>query len=412
MNNYGSQIRLANPLSRNSYRSSLRWLYVVLALGLTGLTTSLALEDPDEVYLRVYKMIERADTLKQNGQSESATLKYQEAQTNLMQFKKSFPGWNNKLVAYRLNYIGEGIAALSQPAPTPAPAITPAEQTTPAPVASTTPQVTATQIKLLEAGAEPRQTLRFHPKLGSEQAIVMSVKTALDSGLGKAMVMPTVKLTINTTVKSVSADGNIAYELAVTDASAMEDPDAMPEITALLKTSLEEAKGVVITGTLSDRGIPIGAGKAKTTSSSNPQARQFIEQMRESVSSLVCPLPAEAIGVGAKWEAKMPLKSQGMTIQQTVNYEVASIKEDNLQTKFSIAQTATNQKMESPAMPGMKLEIPQMTGTITGTSGFSLTHPFPSQATMDSRSEVLIKMGAQKQSMTMKSDTNVRIEPK
>lgn len=412
MNNYGNQLRPAGAGSISSFSVSLTWLSAMFVLCLFGAMPSMAVEQPDDAYLRIYRLIEKADVLNESGRSDTAKARYQEAQTNLMGFKKTFPTWNTKLVSYRLNYLTEKIAALSQPPPTSAPAVAPAERTEPAPVTSPATQPATTQVKLLEAGAEPRRILRLHPKPGNEQTLVMAIKTAVNSGMGQTLVMPIIKLTLAATVKNVSADGNTAYELALADAAVLDEPEAMPELATMIKASLAAAKGLVIAGTLSNRGIPIGASESKMPPGANPQTRQFIDQMKEGISNLACLLPEEAIGPGAKWEVNLPFRSHGMTIQQTATYETVSIKDDHLQTKYSIAQKAANQKMESPAMPGLKVEVPQMTGTVAGTSALNLAQAFPSQATVDSHSELLMNMGTQKQAMTMKTDTNVRIEAK
>jgi len=374
----------------------------------------MAVENPEDQYLRVFKLIDKADALSESGRVDAAKSRYQEAQTNLIMLKVTFPTWNTKLVSYRLNYLSERIAALSQPPSTTNAVATEAEATLVKPAPTVSAKPATTQVKLLEAGTEPRQVVRLHPTPGGQQTLVLAVKTAMDTGMGQAMVMPTMQMTLTVKIKNLSADGQITYDVAVTDASVADEPEAMPQLADLINASLTGVKGLSLVGTLSDRGLPIGTVKAKPSAGINPQAGQFIEQIKESMFHLACPLPQEAIGRGAKWEVKLPLKSQGMTIQQKTTFEAVSVNSDQVDLKYSVAQTATNQKIENPAMPGLKVDVSQMTGNATGTATLDLAKIFPLQAKADSHSELLvvINMGAQKQTTTMKTDTNVRVETK
>ncbi len=132
------------------------------------------------------------------------------------------------------------------------------------------------------------------------------------------------------------------------------------------------------------------------------------------MAKLSGPLPEEAVGPGAKWEAKMPIKSQGMTIDQMATYEIVSLEEDHITAKITIAQRAANQKMQNPAMPAVKLDLTKMVGNGGGDLTLDLTKLIPTQATLESHSELSMNMNnaGQKQTMNMKLDLNVRIEAK
>src|ERR1043166_5068458 len=62
-------------------------------------------EGPDEDYLRIFNMIQQADSISAKGQSETAQAKYREAQTALQNLHRTYPNWNAQMVAYRLNYL-------------------------------------------------------------------------------------------------------------------------------------------------------------------------------------------------------------------------------------------------------------------------------------------------------------------
>jgi hypothetical protein len=167
------------------------------------------------------------------------------------------------------------------------------------------------------------------------------------------------------------------------------------------------------TGTMSNRGINKGT-ELKVPPEADPQIRQVIEQMNESFSRLAAPLPEEAVGPGASWEVKMPLKSQGMTIDQTATYTLVSMDGDRFVTRSSIAQRASNQKIQNPAVPAVKVDLTRMTGKAEGNVAFDLGRLLPHEGTLGYESELSMGMNTdgQTQAMTMKLVLNLRLEEK
>ena len=80
----------------------------------------------------------------------------------------------------------------------------------------------------------------------------------------------------------------------------------------------------------------------------------------------------------------------------------------------AVAQSAANQKMQNPAMPGMKLDLTKMTGETSGEVTSDLSQLFPTEETFDSHSDMSMSMnmGGQKTPMTMKMDMKLRLEAK
>src|SRR5437016_7137737 len=64
-------------------------------------------EGPDDEYVRIYNLIQQADALAEHGRGELARQKYSEAQTELDRVQKAYPGWNEQVVQFRLNYVME-----------------------------------------------------------------------------------------------------------------------------------------------------------------------------------------------------------------------------------------------------------------------------------------------------------------
>ncbi len=369
---------------------------------LTSIALLLTLGPPraagqDDEYLQSYNLIQRADELKSQGKTAPAKAKYQEALAALRKFQQSYPGWNAKLVSYRLNYIAEKLAALSEKPPA-APAAAPAQP-----------------VKLLAAGAEPRQALRLHPHPGDQQALSLTIKTAVAMKTGEgespAMKLPAMTLIMDVTVKGVSDDGEIAYAVVMGDTSVADEPGALPQAVEGMKSALAGVKGMSATGTMSSRGLS-KATEFKAPPGAEPQARQLMDQLKDSFAQMVVPLPAEAVGPGAKWEVSLPIRTQGMLVDQTATCELVSVEGDRLTVKRTIVQRAARQKIENPAMPGMKVDLTKMTGKGSGELSLDLGKLLPSAGTTGFHSEAVmgLNLGGQNQVLTMKMDVELRLE--
>ena len=82
--------------------------------------------------------------------------------------------------------------------------------------------------------------------------------------------------------------------------------------------------------------------------------------------------------------------------------------------KSDIAQRAANQKIQVPAMPGMKVDLTRMTGKGSGETTIDLAQIMPTAGNAEIHTDLSLAMnaGGQAQKMGMKTDVNLRIETK
>ena len=112
------------------YFAGMKQMFVLVILLLAaGLTPALAQADADDQYLMIYSLLQQADNLADNGQSQRALAQYAEVQSELQKFQKVFPAWNPNIVNFRLKYCAGKIADATAAAPArvsvPAPAQVP-----------------------------------------------------------------------------------------------------------------------------------------------------------------------------------------------------------------------------------------------------------------------------------------------
>jgi Family of unknown function (DUF6263) len=376
-------------------------------------------DDPEGQYLQIFHVIQEGDTLKKSGQVDKALAKYREAQVGLAKFQRSYPERDAKTVAYRLNYVSTQIAGLAPQATATGTNNATTNQAS-APATGTKGTSTGSmQVKLLEPGSEPRRQLRFHPKAGDKQTMAMTMKIGMGVKIGETpeqpIKLPTMKLIMDTTVKDVAPNGDITFEIVTSDASVVEEPDVIAQVAEAMKDAVGGMKGIGGTGMMSSRGMSKGTD-IKAPEGANPQVKQFVDQMKETMSRVASPLPEEAVGAGAKWETKMPLKSQGMTLNQTATFQLVSIEGEHCVAKTSVTQTASNQKIQNPVMPGTKVDLTKMTGRGTGEVTFDLGQILPQEAKVEFHQDMATSTTAvnssQKQTMEMRMELSLHIEAK
>ena len=405
-----NQILPADSTAKPTRNFKRNWPFgwFVLALLLAACSSAQA-EEPDAKYMRSYYAIEQADSLAKRGQTEAAKAKYQAAQAALKDLKNISPTWNTKAVAYRLSYVNERIESLSQP---PAPAATEVAGDAKA-TAQSGALAPGTEVKLLSAGAEPRQALRLQVKSGETQKAVMTLQMAMSmGGAGELMKIPAIKMDLDAEIKGVNA-GDINCETRLGDVGIESEAGSAPQLVDAMKASFGNLKGMVIVSTISDRGSSKKA-EVKLPPGADASARQSMEQMKESFLNSQVVLPEEPVGPDAKWEVKQKIKSQGMTIDQTTTHHLVSMEGNVLNIESSIEQSAANQKVANPAMPQLKVDLTKMTGKSKGQLTVDLTKVLPTAATINGGAEMVMSAGAgaQAQSMTMKMGANIKIESK
>ncbi len=394
-----------------------RFFRACFVLGLLLTLCAARVQAQDDDYMAIYSTIEQADALNAAGKTAQAHDKYVEAKKAMATFQQTYPAWNTSTVNFRQKYLDEKIAATKTSATTTtATTATAATTSTVAGAAATVTSVSA-PVKLLDAGGQPRKVMSLHPTAGDKQTLTMSTKMSMTMNMSAAgapqmppMTLPTTIMTMNVTIKEVAPDGTATFETTFGDVDVQADPNGVPAMADAMKAAMAGLSGVTGTGKITSQGITKDV-QFTPPPNANPQLGQAMEQAKGSFAGATIAWPAEAIGPGAKWEYTTQLKSQGMTIDQTIDYQLVSLDGDMAVVQGIVKQSASNQTIDSPSMPGMKVQLTKFTGTGTGSSTVSLAHIMPQTASLDNDSEISMSMG-QQGAMDMKMKVNMTMESK
>ncbi|MEG4090926.1 DUF6263 family protein [Microcoleus sp. Pol12B4] len=246
----------------------------------------------------------------------------------------------------------------------------------PAPgVSAPAPNSKTPQVELLNPGVEPRQELRLKPTINVKETSVMTVKMDMDiSASGQsspAAKVPVSVMTFETKVTKIDPNGDIHYEFAYTNSDIVGDTGNMPPAARdAMRSALKSMVGVKGSFIMDNRGFHKG-GNIILPEGADNNLKQMVGQMSKSLEQLASPLPAEAVGKGAKWRVSSSSDFSGMNVNDIATYELESWQDGVVSLNVSIEQQANPQNITSPQLPAgttltLKSFSSQGQGKVTG----------------------------------------------
>jgi len=277
--------------------------------------------------------------------------------------------------------------------------------------ADSDPPTGAPVVKLLSAGNAPRKALRLVARPGYRQTVVMTMAMgmSMQSG-GKDLVpmtrMPEMRMTLDLAVTSVAANGDMRCTFKITKPGLAPDPNAAPAVVEAMTKSIAGLDGTSGYAVLTSRGFTREAD-FQVGPNVDPQLKQLLDGMRQSLHQLAAPLPAEPIGKGARWETTMTLEINGMNLTQVATYELVELAGRSAKLAVTLTQRAGHQKIQRN---GMSFDLISLASSGSGNMTIDLAQLIASPATISISSAS--EMEAMGQKMNMKLDMTMGIARK
>jgi hypothetical protein len=238
-----------------------------------------------------------------------------------------------------------------------------------------------TTVKLLDAGTEPRTALRYKFQANRIEKMVMEISMAMTIGIGDRMQpeiqVPTTRMTMTIDNKEVSPEGDLHYEFAVEQVEVLSEPGIDPAKVNDMKQQVNSMLGLSGSATVTSRGFTKDA-EIKSPPGIDPQIRQSMDEMKQSMNQMSAPLPEEPVGRGARWQVTMPVETPAMKFTQVATYTLLEIQGDKVKFDVTIKQSAPPQEIDTPgAAPDVKASLESLKSSGNGTVELQMTHLVP-----------------------------------
>ena len=238
-----------------------------------------------------------------------------------------------------------------------------------------------TTVKLLDAGAEPRTALRYKFQANRTEKLVMEMSMAMAMEIGDKKQpetqVPVTQMTMTIDSKEVSPEGNLRYEFEVEQVEVLPKPGVNPAMINAMKQKTSSMQGMSGSATVTSRGFTKDT-EIKLPPGIDPQMKQSIDNMKQSMNQMSAPLPEEPVGQGARWQVTMPVETPAMKLTQVATYTLSEIQGDKVKLDVTIKQSALPQEIHAPgAAPGVKMSLESLKSSGKGTIELQMTSLVP-----------------------------------
>ena len=209
------------------------------------------------------------------------------------------------------------------------------------------------------------------------------------------MSIPAITIPLEVMVQNLETNGDVTYQAVVGEVSIADDTNLPPQAVQAMKAVFAESKAQLPAWSpapaSAKKWMPLPPG-------ADPQVRQIFEVIKSAMTTPGIQLPPDAIGGGAKWQVKMPSKSQGTAGEATSAFELVSVDGDHLKATFTLNFNSANAKAGDPAL-----------ASETGTIEADLSKVAASQVTVDRHTDI---PPSKLQPTGAKMDLHVTVESK
>jgi len=261
---------------------------------------------------------------------------------------------------------------------------------------ATAADASADPVLLLEAGAEPQAPLRYKIANGTTTKSNMdfTIATLATTADAAALsVVPGVRLHI-VSGPAMATENGVKFEVNITKAEAAVPPGIDPTVAEELRQSAAILDDVGGTVEMNDRGIMLSTQLNDRAKSPDLPLRllMMIVNARTTLSRVV--LPAEPVGLGARWEARKELTLYGFKVQQVDSYTLIERVGDEIKLNVTVTQNALPQTVDFPE-EGLSIAVEQMVANARGEIILNLNALESDAAATGEATDKLIVTGAE-----------------
>ncbi|MBF2005044.1 MAG: hypothetical protein IGS49_06155 [Chlorogloeopsis fritschii C42_A2020_084] len=247
------------------------------------------------------------------------------------------------------------------------------------------------QIELLNPGTGAKQQLRFKPPVKFKQAAIMTMNMDMAMSIAgqalPAFKQPATVMTLQTAVTKIAPNGDIHYEFSYSDIDFVGDTNLPPQVLNTVRSQIQNIRGIKGSAIVDNRGYTRKVNLVLPTGL-DPNLKQMMQQMSNSLEQLSSPLPQQAVGIGSRWRVTSTVNINGMNLKQIATYQLVNLKNGVATLNIGVEQLASpSQKLTAPGLPpGVTLTLKSYNGKGQGQAIVPLNKLMPIRSTMSLRS--------------------------
>ncbi len=249
--------------------------------------------------------------------------------------------------------------------------------------------------KLLSAGDAPRRKLRYKFVAGANELVTIdfTLTMAVDAGADSPpeQKLPAMRFSMLFDMKSVSPDGELAYEFQLAGADVAKDPRVPAQVQQGIKAMLGQLRGVSGSGFVSARGI-VRDATMNAPPTVSQQSEGFLNQLQAIIGDMIPSFPEEEVGKGAKWERSMKIDALDAKVLEKSTFTLIDTSDSGGTVSVVSAQTTPGGPPQASGGGG-GVHIDAFAGSGSGTSTFAFNRFSPSST--DDVSTVISLSGSQ-----------------
>jgi hypothetical protein len=263
-------------------------------------------------------------------------------------------------------------------------------------------------VRLLAPGSAPRARLRYAVPSDFRQrgrfTTSMSMTMTSQGMTMPAVEVPAMTMDLDFAVTGVAENGDISYSVA----SGGIDVEGTGPMVDAMRNGLQQLEGFRGTAVMTNRGATRSLA-LDASDMNNPQLKEIMGSLSQSIQSMSLVLPEEPVGVGARWEIRQAMALNVVQTYQRLEVELRAVDGPNITLRATSEQLAPRQLVSDPRLPpGAELMLQDVSGNGTGTLMLRLTELIP-KGEVNSQSSTAMEVRFNGGSQPINTDASVRI---
>jgi hypothetical protein len=240
-----------------------------------------------------------------------------------------------------------------------------------------------TRIVVHDAGAKPREQLRFALAEGSSQHATMTLQMGMamtvNGRTAPTTKVPPMQMGMAVAIPEVAENGDVTGTFRYDNLKVLGKGAIADQMEAGL-APLAKVTGTIRTtntGKLIDSDLDIPGDL-------NPTLKALMESMKEQLGNMMVPMPDEPVGVGATWTVHTESAIGGIKAEIEYSYTLVEHTGNRVVLSASYVQSVQEQDADLPTMPaGATTHVYASKVTGFGRTVLDLTDLFPVESSVE-----------------------------